>query len=75
MKTTNLLIVGMSALGLLATMDVASAATHKTAHHKTMAKCAAQPAHVPTGTRAQSKENVSTRSTRFGFVLYKKPGD
>jgi len=41
--TTNLLIVGMSALGLLATMDVASAATHKTAHHKTMAKCAAAP--------------------------------
>jgi hypothetical protein len=41
--TTNLLILGMSALGLPATMDVASAATHKSAHHKTMAKCAAQP--------------------------------
>jgi hypothetical protein len=38
--TTNLLIVAIAAVGLLATMEAASAATH----HKTMAKtCAAKP--------------------------------
>jgi hypothetical protein len=42
--TTKLLIVAISAVGLLATTDVASAAAHhKAAHHKTMAKCAAAP--------------------------------
>jgi hypothetical protein len=38
--TTNLLIVAIAAVGLLATMEAAPAATH----HKTMAQtCAAKP--------------------------------